>query len=62
MEEINGFGIDRDEILIEEICKSDRLVPYGKAARKFSEVALSSDKYCGDLANHDESNLNFYPL
>lgn len=60
----NGFGIDRDEILIESLPKSDRLVPLDRKQHKRStrsqSPAASILPPLGTL--EDEEDLNFHPL
>ena len=48
----NYFGIDRDEILIEKVAKSDRLVPVGPS----DWVSNLSDNLDAD------EDVNFHPL
>ena len=60
----NGFGIDRDEILIENQAKTDRLVPIniGKITDKVQKSSVVKNM---DLLgyNSDESDdFNFMPL
>ena len=48
----NGFGIDRDDILIESVSKTDRLVPVGPS------------DWISSLGENieDDEDVNFYPL
>ena len=53
----NGFGIDRDEILIESVPKTDRLVPC-EGQGHFLQRTRSADPYRDDM----DTEMNFYPL
>ena len=48
----NFFGIDRDDILIENVAKTDRLVPAGPS----DWISNLSEN------NDDDEDVNFYPL
>jgi len=53
----NGFGIDRDEVLIESVPKSDRLVPPGPGNWMMETHSISRTDTLDD-----ESDVNFHPL
>ena len=58
----NGFGIDRDEILIENLPKSDRLVPLFTSAARLQNRRHSLGPAIVNTNFEDDDDLNFYPL
>ena len=58
----NGFGIDRDDILIETLPKSDRLVPMDTDEELIRNRKVLLDPLTRDANFQDENDLNFYPL
>ena len=57
----NGFGIDRDEVLIESVPKTDRLIPMS-VENAFNNRRYSSNRLPSGEVFEDDEDLNFYPL